>query len=235
MRYLRVCAFMLCINLVLAGTVYAAPDTPQQKPAKTDARTTASKPRQTKATQASTKATKIEKAHNTPHSSAKKSRRISLSHGGDPLVGKASWYGSKFHGGKTASGVTYDKFSYTAAHRTLPLGTVVAVHTEDAQSVLVCINNRGPFIAGRVIDLSHAAAQDIGLDRKGILNVRLIVVSDEHGKVTESGKAFYVRLAESAGKPAHRLGPFTEYADASVMRDVLRPKHADVRVTLETL
>lgn len=212
MALVRLCLLVLCVCMALGGLVYAAP-----APKKSST-------------------PKAEKAHSGTQVSRKKPHRISLSHPGDPLVGKASWYGQRFHGGKTASGVTYDKWSYTAAHRTLPLGTVVEVATgDDNQRVIVCINNRGPFIAGRVIDLSYAAAQDIGLDRKGVAPVRLTVLSDSDGRATVAGKGFFVRLAESPGRTPHRLGPFQQYADASVLRDVLRPKHPDVRVTLETL
>src|SRR5258706_2120692 len=70
-------------------------------------------------------------------------------------VGKASWYGKKFDGRSTASGETYDMFQLTAAHPTLPLGTVVRVtNLRNGQSVVVRINDRGPVIAGRIIDLS---------------------------------------------------------------------------------
>lgn len=218
---LRICALIICASCMLGGIARAAP-------AKEGSKKSASK--------SSASAAKEAKSSRISKSSGKKSYRISLSHAGDPLVGKASWYGRDFHGSKTASGVPYDKWSYTAAHRTLPIGTVVEVMTDNTgQRVLVCINNRGPFIAGRVIDLSRAAAQDIGLDRKGIMSVRLTVVSDAEGRVTDKSRAFYVRLAESAGRSPHRLGPFTQYADASVLRDVLLPKHPDVRVTLEAL
>lgn len=92
--------------------------------------------------------------------------------------GKASWYGRKFHGRKTASGERYNMNSLTAAHRFLPFGTrVLVTNTNNNQSVMVRINDRGPFIAGRIIDLSPAAFKRISHVGRGILNVKLRVVS----------------------------------------------------------
>ncbi len=90
--------------------------------------------------------------------------------------GIASWYGHPYHGRKTASGETYDMEGKTAAHRTLAFGTVVQVtNTENSRQVEVRINDRGPFVAGRIIDLSHGAAQSLGITGTG--KVRLEVVS----------------------------------------------------------
>lgn len=77
-------------------------------------------------------------------------------------TGIASWYGSGFHGELTANGETYDMESLTAAHKTLPFNTVVkVVNLENGKSVTVRINNRGPFVEGRVIDLSRRAAREL--------------------------------------------------------------------------
>ena len=91
--------------------------------------------------------------------------------------GLASWYGHPYHGRQTASGETYDMHELTAAHRTLPFGTVVRVERRDtAAAVEVRINDRGPFIRGRVIDLSYAAARAIGLDVDGVAPVEVVVI-----------------------------------------------------------
>jgi rare lipoprotein A len=88
--------------------------------------------------------------------------------------GIASWYGEPYHGRRTASGEVYDMHRMTAAHKTLPFGTVVRVTRRDTEaSVEVRINDRGPFIKGRIIDLSFAAAKRIGLDIDGIAPVRV--------------------------------------------------------------
>jgi rare lipoprotein A len=88
-------------------------------------------------------------------------------HGEDHIEvdrGIASWYGKRFHGRRTASGERFDMHEFTAAHRTLPFGTLVRVeHEPTGRSVLVRINDRGPHIRRRVIDLSRAAAQALGL------------------------------------------------------------------------
>jgi rare lipoprotein A len=85
----------------------------------------------------------------------------------------ASWYGNQHHGRKTASGERFNQYDFTAAHRTLPFGTRVVVIYE-GKSVVVRINDRGPFVGGREIDLSRAAAEKIGLD--GVGRVLLILI-----------------------------------------------------------
>lgn len=84
------------------------------------------------------------------------------------LVGEASWYGKAFAGRKTASGERFNYYKLTAAHKTLPFGTLVEVtNLSNGRSVIVKINDRGPFIKGRIIDMSKAAAQQIGMVRSG--------------------------------------------------------------------
>jgi rare lipoprotein A len=88
--------------------------------------------------------------------------------------GGASWYGPGFHGKKTASGSTYNQNAMTAAHRTLPFGTVVKVTDQrTGKSIRVTITDRGPFIRGRVIDLSKAAAAKLGTKQAGVARVCL--------------------------------------------------------------
>ncbi|WP_353893393.1 septal ring lytic transglycosylase RlpA family protein [Proteinivorax hydrogeniformans] len=92
-------------------------------------------------------------------------------------VGVASWYGSKFHGNGTASGETYDKNALTAAHRYLPFGTRVQVtFLQTGRSVVVRINDRGPFADNRIIDLSEAAAKEIGLRPHGVGRVEIKIL-----------------------------------------------------------
>jgi len=86
--------------------------------------------------------------------------------------GKASWYGPGFHGKRTASGERFDTNDMTAAHRTLPFGTKVrVVNKKTGKSVVVRINDRGPYAHGRVIDLSRASAQAIGISGVGAVEV----------------------------------------------------------------
>ncbi len=91
-------------------------------------------------------------------------------------VGTASWYGPGFHGQETASGESFNRHALTAAHRTLPLGTKAKVtNLETGQEVHVTINDRGPYVPGRHLDLSQAAAKQIGLTRKGVAKVKIEV------------------------------------------------------------
>jgi rare lipoprotein A len=90
--------------------------------------------------------------------------------------GQASWYGPRFHGRRTASGERLDMYALTAAHKTLPFGTLVRVRNViTGREVEVRINDRGPFIKGRVIDVSKAAAQALGMMENGVNEVLLLV------------------------------------------------------------
>jgi rare lipoprotein A len=92
-------------------------------------------------------------------------------------TGIASWYGAPYHNRRGSNGEIYDMHAMTAAHRTLPLGSIVRVtNPANGNSVIVRITDRGPFIAGRIIDLSKAAADKIGLVRKGTAEVRVEVL-----------------------------------------------------------
>jgi len=96
---------------------------------------------------------------------------------GTAEVGVASYYADKYHGKTTASGETFDMNALTAAHRTLPFGTLVRVtQLENNRSVVVRINDRGPFIEGRVIDLSRAAAEQLQITRAGLAKVKVEIV-----------------------------------------------------------
>ncbi|MGH7843910.1 MAG: septal ring lytic transglycosylase RlpA family protein [Candidatus Binatia bacterium] len=92
-------------------------------------------------------------------------------------TGIASWYGPGFHGRATASGAIYNQHELTAAHQTLPLGTrVIVTNLENGRSTEVVINDRGPFLKGRIIDLSYAAAQALGMIAPGTIPVRIEVI-----------------------------------------------------------
>lgn len=93
---------------------------------------------------------------------------------GATIHGPASWYGGKFHGRKTANGERYNMNDMTAAHKTLPFGAKVRVTNQhNGRSVIVRINDRGPFVGRRVIDLSRGAADAIGMIRTGVAPVRI--------------------------------------------------------------
>jgi len=93
--------------------------------------------------------------------------------------GTASWYGSKFHGKATANGETYNMNDFTAAHRTLPFNTVVKVENmENGKAVVVRINDRGPYVGDRVIDLSRRAAREIDMEHAGTAPVQILLVEE---------------------------------------------------------
>lgn len=87
---------------------------------------------------------------------------------------KASWYGPGFHGRKTANGEKFDQMSYTAAHKSLRFGTLLKItNPKNGKSIVVRINDRGPYIEGRDLDLSKAAALELGLMRKGVARLKV--------------------------------------------------------------
>jgi rare lipoprotein A len=103
------------------------------------------------------------------------------------LSGMASWYGPGFHGNRSASGEIYNQNAMTAAHKSLPFGTAVQVtNLDNGRSVVVRINDRGPYIHGRVIDLSAAAARVLGLMQTGIAPVQLEVLNDPQRVAADS-------------------------------------------------
>lgn len=103
-------------------------------------------------------------------------------------TGHASWYARKFEGRRTANGERYNGHALTAAHRTLPFGTYVRVTSlSTTRSVVVRINDRGPFVKGRIIDLSYAAASALGLTRASSMDVRIERVEEQADTRTASG------------------------------------------------
>jgi len=96
---------------------------------------------------------------------------------GQVFYGKSSYYADKFHGRKTANGEIYDMYKKTAAHKTLPFNTILEVtNLENNQSVIVRVNDRGPYIQGRVLDLSYGAAREIDMISSGVIEVRIRIV-----------------------------------------------------------
>jgi rare lipoprotein A len=96
---------------------------------------------------------------------------------GRPQTGTASWYGKKYHGRKTANGEIFDMYELTAAHRKLPLVTIVKVtNLKNGKSVVVRVNDRGPYVRGRIIDLSYAAAEKIDMLKDGITKVKIEIM-----------------------------------------------------------
>jgi rare lipoprotein A len=105
--------------------------------------------------------------------------------------GVASWYGPGFHGRRTASGEIFDMHAITAAHRTLPLGTLIEVRNlENGRTLVARVNDRGPWIDGRIVDLSMAAAQELGIYESGLARVRVTAV----GGALEPATGYWVQV-----------------------------------------
>jgi rare lipoprotein A len=135
--------------------------------------------------------------------------------------GIASWYGPGFHGKKTASGEVYDMYANTCAHKLLPLGTTVRVTNLDNQrTVLTRINDRGPFVEGRIIDLSYAVARELGMAERGTCRVRVEAVSGPGGG-GPPGKVL-------EGPFAWQVGAFSVPANAEELARELRRAFPDV-------
>lgn len=118
--------------------------------------------------------------------------------------GKASWYGKKFHGRKTSSGEPYDMHQMTAAHKTLPLPTYAMVtNLDNGRRVVVKVNDRGPFVGDRIIDLSYAAAKRLDMIESGIARVEVRSVDPrDHGKDGQTLLRLAAADASSKAKPA---------------------------------
>jgi rare lipoprotein A len=153
-RVLSILAAALC----LAANVGAAPVPNHQQPqAKANANPTA-----LKAPQTAPKPQKIAKSEQKPYQ-----------------VGSASWYGKQFHGKTTASGEDFDMFEFTAAHRKLPLGTFVKVtNLKNGKWIIVRVNDRGPYVGDRIMDLSYSAARMLNF-RDGVERVRIDLIQPE--------------------------------------------------------
>lgn len=135
--------------------------------------------------------------------------------------GLASWYGPGFHGKKTSSGETYDMYGNTCAHKLLPLGTTVRVTNLDNQrSVLTRINDRGPFVDGRIIDLSYAVARELGMAERGTCRVRVVAVAGPDGR-RPPGKVL-------EGPFAWQVGAFSVPDNAQGLARQLRSAFPDV-------
>ncbi len=140
------------------------------------------------------------------------------SHEGFSQTGVASWYGSDFHGKKTSNGETYDMNAMTAAHKTLPLGVYVKVYNrQNGREAIVRVNDRGPFVKGRIIDLSYAAAKKLGVDIAGTAPVRIEALGYSAGTGGYKEPASY-----DSGNYTVQVGSFKEYANAQRLSGELK-------------
>ncbi|PKN83424.1 MAG: septal ring lytic transglycosylase RlpA family lipoprotein [Deltaproteobacteria bacterium HGW-Deltaproteobacteria-1] len=141
--------------------------------------------------------------------------------------GTASWYGPDFHGKRTANGETYDMDSMTAAHKTLPLGTLVRVsNLENNKEVEVRINDRGPFVRGRIIDLSREAAKRIGMMGSGTARVEIVAI----GQAIRPGTGRVVPVDFSSGNFTFQVGAFIDKNNAERLKARLAGKYPNAHI-----
>ncbi len=139
---------------------------------------------------------------------------------GESETGLASWYGDPYHGRRAASGEIFDKTKFTAAHRTLPFNTWVRVtNLENRSFTTVRINDRGPFIEGRIIDLSQAAAQALDMMAAGTALVRLDIIQKPEGRPG---------MTDTPGQFSVQVGAFLVRENAERLRETLVGEFTDV-------
>ena len=148
--------------------------------------------------------------------------------------GIASWYGIKFHGRKTSSGEVYNMHAMTAAHKNLPLPTWVHVkNLDNGRTAVVKVNDRGPFVDGRIIDLSYAAASKLGVKGPGTANV--IIHAIEKGQTRPTNSVRLVPLTDQPEKDVPlfiQMGSFSSQANASnLVRDLKAANENSARIS----
>jgi rare lipoprotein A len=151
-------------------------------------------------------------------------------------TGKASWYGKKFHGRKTSNGETYNMYAMTAAHKTLPMNTWVKVHNlENNKTIVVRINDRGPFVRGRIIDLTYTGARRLGIVGPGTAKVRVTAL----GQATSYSKKTHNPVAFKAvdyykGNFTVQVGAFKVKANAENYRYKLSKVYKNAHIVAYT-
>jgi rare lipoprotein A len=153
-----------------------------------------------------------------------------MDHDGFVQEGTASWYGKKFHGRKTSNGEVYDMYAMTAAHKTLPLGVFVRVENKSTgREAVVRVNDRGPFVAGRIIDLSFAAANKLGVVGPGTAPV--VITALGYQKSGSDGTMYYT-LPESiqSGPFTVQVGAFTLQPNAQRLQQQLQALYGNAYV-----
>jgi len=152
--------------------------------------------------------------------------------------GVASWYGTKFHGRSTSSGEIYNMHAMTAAHKTLPIPVYVHVRNLDnGRSTVVWVNDRGPFISGRIIDLSYAAAKKLGVDGPGTANVEISVLDEGEHKPTSVVRSIPLDTDLKEDFPLFiQMGSFSSQLNAnSMVQSLVAANETAVRIShLET-
>lgn len=146
--------------------------------------------------------------------------------------GIASWYGREFHGRKTSSGEIYNMHALTAAHKTLPLGTFVRVQNlSNGKTLDVRINDRGPFVKGRIIDLSYTAAKSLGVVGPGTAPVKITALGTPAAGAAAGGLPVYVPTDYYSGNFTFQVGAFAERANAERLVSKLDQRYQNAHMT----
>ena len=144
--------------------------------------------------------------------------------------GIASWYGKDFHGKKTSNGEIYDMYAMTAAHKTLPLGTYVQVRNlENNRRVKVRINDRGPFVRGRIIDLSFTAADRLGIVGPGTARVEVVALATPAASDDETLRS-YEPIDLHSGNFTFQIGAFVHRENAERLNAKLSEKYQNAHI-----
>jgi rare lipoprotein A len=153
--------------------------------------------------------------------------------------GVASWYGPDFHGKRTSSGETYDMFGPTAAHRILPLNTQVKVRNPvNKKEIIVRINDRGPFVKERIIDLSYDSAKALGLVGPGTARVELEalgILLEEEGPNGQKTTRLVQEVDYQRGPFLVQFGAFKEYQNARRLMERLQPEYKNIEIAETTI
>jgi len=148
--------------------------------------------------------------------------------------GIASWYGKKFHGRKTSSGEIYNMYAMTAAHKTLPLHTYVRVtNLTNQKRIDVRINDRGPFVRGRIIDLSYAAAKKLGVVAPGTAKVAIEALGVRRASAAgTAAESSYRSVNYYAGNFTIQVGSFTELGNAERLKKRLDQTYKNTHIAV---
>ena len=152
-------------------------------------------------------------------------------------TGIASWYGKPFHGRKTSNGETYNMYATSAAHKTLPMGTnLLVTNLENGREVTLRINDRGPFVRGRIIDLSYKAAKELNIVKKGTAKVRIAALGE--ATVTKRNGRQETRFLPhqdfNQGDFYIQIGAFTNRDNAYLLRKKMEKRGHQVAITTFT-
>jgi rare lipoprotein A len=146
--------------------------------------------------------------------------------------GVASWYGSDFHGRKTSNGETYDMYAMTAAHKTLPMNVYLKVtNLDNGRSAVVRVNDRGPFVKNRIIDLSYSAAKDLGVVGPGTAPVRIEALGyRDEGQNGSAAPLYHQPASYDVGTFMVQVGAFAVQENAYRLADKLKAQYGSSAV-----